>query len=610
MQRGGGGTFHTVINGENLHALQLLGFTHRKKIDAIYIDPPYNTGNTDWKYNNDYVDRNDNCRHSKWLAFMERRLLLARDLLNPECSILIVTIDSNEYLRLGLLLEQIFPNAARGQDAQMQMISTVINKRGTSKGNEFSQIDEYIFFLWFGNMKFSESLEKNESSKVSWYSLRRDDNPRKEDGRKNQFYPIYINESDGKISGVGDPLPKDMDRKAVPTMEGCISVFPIRPDGTEVIWGLTPESFLNRFREGYVRVGRSHKNKMQPYAISHLQSGVIESIKRGDIVKLGKRTKDDSVIVQYVKPKNIVPKTQWSYDLHDAGNHGTKLLKNLIPNHKFPFPKSIYAVEDCLRLFLSDKPNATVLDFFAGSGTTCHAVMKMNLRDGGSRQCISITNNEVGLRNEKQLSRMGYRPGDPEWDKHGICEQITIPRILAAISGLNSEGKPISEYYKKIKKVELKCQDDEGKKGKKSKKIKKVIANSIVDDFPINNGLSQSVAFFKLCYMKRILIEHNIAFESLAPLLWMRAGSVGSIIKSWPAENGWEIADTYGIVIDLDKSADFLKAVDEKPQVMVVYVVSDRSDRYHMLTKKLKPHIDVVDLWESYLINFEAGDGQ
>ena len=112
VERGGDKPFHTVINAENFHALEMLTYTHRGKVDAIYIDPPYNTGARDWKYNNDYVEGDDDYRHSKWLAFMERRLLVARELLNPENSVLIVTIDEKEYLRLGMLLEQTFPEVS------------------------------------------------------------------------------------------------------------------------------------------------------------------------------------------------------------------------------------------------------------------------------------------------------------------------------------------------------------------------------------------------------------------------------------------------------------------------------------------------------------------
>lgn len=136
--------WHTLIEADNYHALQLLEYLYAGKVDCIYIDPPYNTGAKDWKYNNDYVDGNDAYRHSKWLSFMQRRLQLAKKLLNPADSVLIVTIDEKEYLHLGCLLEELFP------EARMQMISSVINPAGAGK-KEFARTDEYIFFLRFGS---------------------------------------------------------------------------------------------------------------------------------------------------------------------------------------------------------------------------------------------------------------------------------------------------------------------------------------------------------------------------------------------------------------------------------------------------------------------------
>lgn len=149
VQRGGNKPFQTVINGENYHVLKALTYTHRGKVDAIYIDPPYNSGAKDWKYNNDYVEGDDLYRHSKWLAMMERRLLVAKKLLNPADSVLIVTIDEKEYLRLGLLLEQVFP------ECSVQMVTSVINPKGTARVNEFSRIDEYIFFVVLGEAKIA-----------------------------------------------------------------------------------------------------------------------------------------------------------------------------------------------------------------------------------------------------------------------------------------------------------------------------------------------------------------------------------------------------------------------------------------------------------------------
>lgn len=243
VQRGGDKPFHTVINGENYHALKALTWTHRGKVDAIYIDPPYNTGAKDWKYNNDYVETDDLYRHSKWLAFIERRVVLAKELLNPSDSVLIVSIDEKEYLRLGLLLEQVFP------DAQMQMVSSVINPKGTGRGNEMLRVNEFIFFLWFGSAKLGAfEPEDQDDELVAWETMRRR-NLASRRGRKgkgacgpNQFYPIYVNIKSGRIEHIGDPIPPELPIGEAPTREGCATVFPIRPDGTEMNWSLSADT--------------------------------------------------------------------------------------------------------------------------------------------------------------------------------------------------------------------------------------------------------------------------------------------------------------------------------------------------------------------------------
>jgi adenine-specific DNA-methyltransferase len=226
-----------------------LTFTHRGKIDVIYIDPPYNSGAKDWKYNNDYVEKEDLYRHSKWLAMIERRLILARELLNPANSALIVSIDEKEYLRLGLLLEQAFP------DANMQMISSLINSKGTGRANEFRRVDEYIYFLWFGGAKLgrlattssddaedaevddedSDKDDENEcdadtqaddqadSFGLDWQTFRRRDLASKRGTKKGgprQFYPIYVNTETGFIEAVGDPLPHGEKRERAPKRAG------------------------------------------------------------------------------------------------------------------------------------------------------------------------------------------------------------------------------------------------------------------------------------------------------------------------------------------------------------------------------------------------------
>src|ERR1019366_8269663 len=140
---------------------------------------------------------------------------------------------------------------------------------------------------------------------------------------------------------------------------------------------------------------------------------------------------------------SAAPRSVWNQVAHDAGSHGTSLLQRLIPGRKFPFPKSLYAVEDALRFFVQRKPNALILDFFGGSGTTTHAVARLNKQDGGTRRSILVTNNEVSADEAQELQRKGLEPRDAEWESLGICEHITWPRITAAFTGVTPEGEPV-----------------------------------------------------------------------------------------------------------------------------------------------------------------------
>lgn len=255
VERGGDKPFHAVINAENYHALQALLFSHRGKVDCIYIDPPYNTGAKDWKYNNDYVEGDDLYRHSKWLAFMERRLLLAKELLNPDDSVLIVTIDEKEYLRLGLLLSQVLPAAG------IQMISTVTNPKGVVRGAEFARVNEYIFVATLGDAgPLPESVDggDGEAVPINWQPLRRSDIDSARHGatfRPNQFYPIYVNHESGRIEAIGSPLSRGENRAHAPVRQGCDAVFPIRPDGTEIVWDVSDSSLKRLLERGFVKAG-------------------------------------------------------------------------------------------------------------------------------------------------------------------------------------------------------------------------------------------------------------------------------------------------------------------------------------------------------------------
>jgi len=576
VERGGRKPFHTVINGENFHALEALTFTHRNKIDAIYIDPPYNSGAQDWKYNNNYVEKDDLYRHSKWLAMMERRLRVASQLLRSDNSVLIVAIDDKEFARTALLLEQIFP------DARQEMITTIINPRGKYRQGEFARCEEYLFFLAFGDAKVLGEPDEDfgAGATVSWRTLRRSDLSSARGTKKGgtgQFYPIYVN-SAGKIAHVGAALEHGVDISTVPNIPDCVAVFPIRDDGTEMNWGLTAPSLEALLKKGFVRVGRATTEKPQKYEISYLTSGRIEDIESGRAKVFG-YAEDGSVIARYETSKIKMPISTWARPSHNAEIYGTDLLKSLIGERNFPFPKSLHAVEDCLRLFIADKPDAVILDFFAGSGTTAHAVMRLNRQDGGRRQCISVTNNEVAAEEQMTLRKAELRPGDADWEKRGICDYITKPRIAVAIAGKTPEGRDIEGDYK------------------------------FTDEFPMAEGFEENAEFFTLTYETPVAVSHNRAFAHIAPLLWMRAGSEGRRINTVSAD-GWEVADTYGLLADLDEAAPFCNAVEAKGTIRIAYIVTDDDRRFQSVARHLPGSVEPVRLYESYLTNFRFSMGR
>jgi adenine-specific DNA-methyltransferase len=576
VERGGDKPFHTVINGENFHALEALTFTHRGKVDAIYIDPPYNSGASDWKYNNNYVGEDDLYRHSKWLAFMERRLLVAKELLRKESSTLIVTIDEKEHLRLGLLLQQLFP------DGRIQMVSTVINRKGNARRGEFARCEEYLYFVRFGEVNVpawqTDMLGDGDSEKksvdVRWKSLLRLASTGQTSGRFNLFFPLFFNAETLEFAHAGNPIPDGVDIETVPTPEGLSVLWPISKDGSDGRWSLSLPKFNEYMKLGYVKFGGKNGGGRTPY---YLMSGQIAAIESGELLVSG-RDQDGAVVVESLVEQKQ-PKTIWNLSSHSTSGHGTSLLRDMIPGRKFPYPKSVYAVEDALRFAVGARTDGIVLDFFSGSGTTAHAIMRLNRQDGGRRQCISVTNNEVAADEHTALRRAGLRPGDPDWEKWGICDYITKPRIAAAITGKTPDGKNIEGDYK------------------------------FIDEFPMAEGFEENAEFFTLTYETPVAVSHNRAFERIAPLLWMRAGSKGKRIDDLPFD-GWAVADTYGLLTDLDMAGPFCAAVSAEGDISVAFIVTDDERRFQAVARQLPKGVDPVRLYESYLTNFRFSMGR
>ncbi len=372
-----------LIEGDNYHALSVLNYTHKGKIDVIYIDPPYNTGNKSWRYNNDYVEKDDSYKHSKWISFIEKRVRSSKDLLS-DGGILLFTIDDYEIHTSRFILDSVF-----GEHNRLGTITVVHNPGGRSDDRFIATSHEYMLvytnnsekakinLLPFSEEQKDEFKHEDDISKYKLQSFIRTGSNSKRTDRPNLFYPLFI----------------DINTLEVLTekRDNSIEIYPTDSSGIERVWRWGKETVEEkRFTE---LSAKKSKNKYIIYCKKRLLNTFGE----------GKK-----------------PKTFWDEPKYNASSWGTILLQNILGDSGlFNYPKSLYAVIDSL--LISSKKNSTILDFFAGSGTTGHAVMELNKQDGGNRQYILCTNNE-----------------------NNICEEVTYERLKRVMKGYkNKKGEKV-----------------------------------------------------------------------------------------------------------------------------------------------------------------------
>ncbi|MCJ8306760.1 MAG: site-specific DNA-methyltransferase [Nitrosopumilus sp.] len=370
-----------LIEGDNYHTLSVLSYTHKNKIDVIYIDPPYNTGNKTWKYNNNFVDKDDGFRHSKWLSFMNKRLKLAKTLLTKSGKI-IVSIDDYEVHTLRLLMDEIFDEKNR-----LSTITVVHNPRGRNDDTHFATMHEYMLiysinpnnsdvgYFDLTNKEINTYNMKDEISNYLLVTYMRGGNNSDRHTRPKMFYPIYYNPKTNKLDAI--------------QTKGSVKLLPINNSGDEKVWKWGKDTFL--------------KKKDTELIVRHIKNEY-KIFKKRRLLNITSK-----------KPRSV-----WYDPRYDASSHGIMLLRNILrKKDTFPYPKSLWTTYDILKLI--SKNNSTVLDFFAGSGTTGHAVLELNKEDGGTRRFILCTNNE-----------------------NNICTDVCYPRLKKVIKGYkNAKGKKI-----------------------------------------------------------------------------------------------------------------------------------------------------------------------
>ena len=313
--------------------------------------------------------------------------------------------------------------------------------------------------------------------------------------------------------------------------------------------------------------------------IYYLKKGEIAKVRAGVYEISGHRI--DGSIVSDTEVRLLVTGTQWRIGTHDASTGGTNLLKTLFGSSRFTFPKSLYAVRDTIRFFVAEKPNALIVDFFAGSGTTLHAVNLLNAEDGGHRRCIMVTNNEVSDDEAKELAKQGYHPGDPEWEKLGIAHYVTWPRTVCSIEGHDVNGEPLKGEY-------------------------------IGSEIPMADGFKANAAFFKLSFLDKTSVALGRQFNEMLPTLWMKAGAHGACPMSEDNETPTMLVlpeNRFAVLTVESAFSDFAEQVNALPEIQTVYIVTDYEAGYRAMAKNLiAPH--TFQLYRDYLDNFRINTGR
>jgi DNA modification methylase len=545
---------HLMIEGDNYHALQVLNYTHKKKIDAIYIDPPYNTGAKDWKYNNDYVDGEDTYRHSKWLSFMSHRLEITKNLLSRE-GIICCTIDDYELPRLTILMEEIF-----GKENYLGTICIRNNPSGRSTLKGISVNHEYAIFFAKSSSSNVGRLPRNEKQ-IERYKKKdskgyyEEVNFRKGGGLRKEspimFYPIFISDKTWRIPEMyWDKDKKEWVLQENPKEKETI-IYPIDDLGRDKRWKWGLDRVRAESDELFVRRINNKNHLFHKNRMAH---------------------------------ETVLPNTWWDKKEYSATDHGTRLLKDIFGELKtFDYPKAVTAVKDCLRV-LSSKKNAIFLDFFAGSGTTAHAVMELNKEDGGKRQSISVTNNEGGI--AKEICHSRIKKVINGYSYQGKEEELIWQKKIGI-----RELKKGSDIYKKSEEIKEKtleeCDGCEVKRTMAKKDgILQLIKEKTIDGK--KDGLGGSLKYYKTDFIKK-KAEGKISDEDKIALS-QQAGEMIAIrentLEKEKETDWWQIfsADNQSTAIyfreDKSKLNDLVTEISQKDTPSALYVFSWGTNEY------------------------------
>ncbi|MFA5886287.1 MAG: site-specific DNA-methyltransferase [Patescibacteria group bacterium] len=548
-----------LIEGDNFHALSVLNYTHKGKIDVIYIDPPYNTGAKDWKYNNDYVDGEDPYRHTKWISFMSHRLNIAKNLLSPD-GIICVTIDDYEMPRLWLLIEEIF-----GEFNHLGTVAIRNNPKGRMTKRKVSLIHEYAVFFGKSQKSFIKKLGVDPSEKThnykqdedeTWYlpvNLRKqgvDSNAFNKKGKlSDRYYPIYFDKKTGRVSSV-EKL--------------GIEILPIDSRGEKRIW-------------------RRSKDVID------------EMYKTGDLII--KHTKNDYQI--YFKFRGgldgRMTQSLWVDPEFSASDYGTKILDNILGERElFQYPKAPAAVMQSIQA-MSNKKDSIILDFFAGSGTTGQAVLELNQIDKGSRRFILCTNNENNIAEEITFTRIknvinGYKFTGQE--KKIIYEQKLNEKVLTDIDVTFDDLEKVKESNKKnYDKLEVKIEDN----ALRLYGVKKINGKK--------QGLGGNLKYFKTSFVPADATDKNkIALTEKTTEMLCIKEDIFEEVKLTKQYKIFRNKKRYlGIIFDHQSIDDFKKEIEKIDGKFSLYIFSLGDDTFDDEFGDMKKKVKLSPIPEAIL---------
>ncbi len=419
-----GGQVNFLIEGDNLASLKLLEKTHRGKIDLIYIDPPYNTGNQDFIYDDEFIVSNDGFRHSKWVSFIAGRLRIARKLLTQN-GVIAISVGYQEVNNLMLLCQELFYDK--------NITSITVQTSGGKPNGGFNVTYEFVVFITPNDFvpNASEAAMNEYASPYHGMNLATFDQTQ----RPGQAYPIFV-DGNGIFVGCGKTLAeriksgeykgdtKDFSFDYSEAPSGTVAIWPVTRKGSPCVWRLIPSRFVSDWKKGYIKIAPQNPGKTQNiFTIQYLSDGIIKKIESGELE--AHRASEDERIptleVENYKTAGATIQTIWTDKAFYTTNGGNEMADILGSKKAFSYPKPLAIVFEIIQRTTSN--DFTILDFFAGSGTTGHAVMKLNDEDGGNRRFILCTNNE-----------------------NNICREVTYERIRRVIE---KEGYEASlKYYK------------------------------------------------------------------------------------------------------------------------------------------------------------------